>query len=87
MEKTPLNGSHETTPTNPGYSYAGILIREMTKEQLAQAQQAVGQQLMQTGQAMEQVVNAFAQATAMANILAFEAERRVSSIIVPPKLS
>lgn len=86
MEKTTLNGGHETAAPNPGYSFGGILVREMTKEQLVQAQQAVGQQLMQAGRGMEQVVNAFAQATAMANVLAFEAERRASSIIVPPKI-
>lgn len=86
MEKTTLNGHPETPPVNPGYSYCGILIREMTKEQLTRAQQAMGQQLAQAGQAMEQVVNALAQATAMANVLAFEAERRASSIIVPPKI-
>jgi hypothetical protein len=87
MEKTPLNGSPEAPPANSGFSFGGILVREMTQEQLTQAQRAAGQRLLQPGQALEQFVNAFAHATATANVLAFEAERRASSIIVPPKLS
>lgn len=81
MERSTLiNGGTSASQQEPGIRYGGNLVRDMTDDEVASCLQKAAREMQESQAMMQHWVMQHAQALAIANVLAFENERRTKKI-------